>query len=74
MRAASTETEAALLEAALRRLPPEDERRLSLLRARKEERQLTPEEHAELLAYVERVECEDAERAAALIELSRLVS
>jgi hypothetical protein len=39
---------------------------------RKEERALTPEEHAELLAYVDRVEQEDAERAQALLELSRL--
>jgi hypothetical protein len=70
--AVRTETEAPLLAIALRRLPSEDQRRLSLLRARKEEGTLTPEEHAELLAFVERVEREDAERAAALVELSRL--
>jgi hypothetical protein len=55
-----------------RRLPPEEQRRLSALRASKEDRALTPEEHAELLAYVERVEREDAERAQALLDLSRL--
>jgi hypothetical protein len=71
-RAASTEAEASLLAIALRRLPPEEQRRLSRLRVRKEEGKLTPEEHKELLAYVERVEREDAERALALVELSRL--
>src|SRR3954463_10392722 len=70
--AASTEAEASLMAIALRRLPPVDQRRVSLLRARKEEGQLTPEEHAELLSYVERIELEDAERAQALLELSRL--
>ena len=71
-RAASTETEAHLTAMALRRMPPEDQRRLSHLRARKEEGKLTPEEHAELLGYVELVELEDAQRARALVELSRL--
>lgn len=61
-----------LVAIAQRRLPPEDQRRLSELRAWQEERPLTPGEHAELLAYVERVEREDAERAEALLELSRL--
>jgi hypothetical protein len=55
-----------------RRLPPDDQRRLSTLRARKEEGPLTPDEHAELLAYVDRVEQEDAERAQALLDLARL--
>ncbi len=64
--------EAPLLAIVRRRLPPEDQRRLSALRALKEERALTPEEHAELLSYVERVEREDAERAQALLDLSRL--
>jgi hypothetical protein len=71
-RAASTETEAQLMATAVRSLPPEEQQRLSVLRARKEAGKLTPEEHAELLAYVERVEREDAERAQALLELSRL--
>jgi hypothetical protein len=64
--------EGPLLAIVHRRLPPEDQRRLSALRALKEERALTPEEHAELLSYVERVEREDAERAQALLDLSRL--
>jgi hypothetical protein len=69
---ARTDAEAPLLAVALRRLPPEDQHRLSLLRARQEEGLLTPEERTELLAFVERVEQEDAERAGALVELSRL--
>lgn len=68
----SNDAEAPLIALIRQRLPPEDQRRLSALRATKEDRPLTPEEHAELLAYVERVEREDAERAQALIELARL--
>jgi len=55
-----------------RKLPPEDQRRLSFLRTRSEQGSLAPEEHAELLSFVERVEREDAERAEALVELARL--
>jgi hypothetical protein len=66
------DAEAPLIAIIRRHLPPEDQRRLSALRASKEERPLTPEEHTELLAYVERVEREDAERAQALLDLSRL--
>lgn len=63
----AADAEASLLALIRRRLPPEDQRRLKALRAFKEERALTPAEHAELLAYVERVEREDAERAEALL-------
>ena len=70
--ARAAEAEAPLRAIALRRLPPEDERRLSFLRARKDEGRLLPEEHAELLAYVDRIEREDAERAQALFDLARL--
>jgi hypothetical protein len=70
--APAPDAEAPLLAIVRRRLPPEDQRRLSALRARKEERPLTREEHAELLAYVDRVEREDAERAQALLDLARL--
>ena len=70
--AARTEPEAPLLAIALRRLPSKDQRRLSLLRARKEEGALTPKDRAELLAFVERIESEDAERVVALLELARL--
>ncbi|NUQ76895.1 MAG: hypothetical protein HUU21_25450 [Polyangiaceae bacterium] len=68
----SDDAEAPLIAIIRRHLPPEDQRRLSALRASKEDRPLTPGERAELLAYIERVEREDAERAQALIELSRL--
>lgn len=71
-KAPASDAEAPLLAIIHRRLPAEDQRRLSTLRASKEDRALTPEEHAELLAYVERVERDDAERAQALLELSRL--
>ena len=55
-----------------RRLPPDDQSRLSDLRRKNEIGQLTEAEQAELLAYVERIEQEDAERAEALVELARL--
>jgi hypothetical protein len=68
----AVDAEAPLLAIIRRRLPPDDQRRLSFLRAQKEQRALTPEEHAELLAYVDRIEHEDAERAEALLQLARL--
>ena len=71
-KAPNLDAEEPLLAILRRRLPPDDQRRLSTLRARKEERPLAPDEHAELLAYVERVEREDAERAQALLDLARL--
>jgi hypothetical protein len=64
--------EPALLTIIHRRLPPDDQRRLSELRQKNEVSQLTEAERAELLAYVERVEREDAERAEALVELAHL--
>jgi hypothetical protein len=67
----NADAEAPLVAIIHRRLPPDDQRRLSALRAVKEDRPLTPDEHAELLAYVERVERADAERAQALLDLSR---
>lgn len=66
------EAEAPLLAIIRRRLAPEDQRRLSSLRTCKEEGALTPEEHAELLTYIDRVEQEDAEQAQALLDLARL--
>jgi hypothetical protein len=71
-KAAAPDVEAPLLAVIRRRLPPEDQRRLAALRARKEAQPLTPVEHAELLAYVDRVEREDAERAQALLDLARV--
>ena len=69
---ANANAEAPLLAIIHRHLPPEDQLRLADLRARKEEGLLTPAEHEELLAYVERVEHEDAERAQALLDLAHL--
>lgn len=70
----AVDAEAPLLALIRRRLPPDAQRRLSFLRAQQEQRALTPEEQAELLAFVERVEREDAERAEALVQLARLRS
>ena len=64
--------EPALLTIIRRRLPLDDQRRLSELRQKNEVSQLTEAERAELLAYVEQVEREDAERAEALVGLARL--
>jgi hypothetical protein len=72
VRGAAPDAEARLTALVRRRLPPEEQRRLDALRTKMEEQALTPGEHAELLAYVERVEREDAERAQALIDLARL--
>lgn len=72
MRTPASDAETSLAAIILRRLPPEDQQRLSTLRASKEERSLTPAEHAELLWYIERVEREDAERAQALLDLAQL--
>jgi hypothetical protein len=64
--------EQALLPIIQRRLPPGDEARLSYLRQQNESGAITEPEHQELLEYVDRVEQQDAERAEALINLSRL--
>ncbi len=67
-----TPKEEALLQIIQRRLPPDDQTRLAYLRQRNETGEITEAEHQELLAYVDRVEHQDAERAEALIELARL--
>jgi DNA-binding GntR family transcriptional regulator len=64
--------EPALLFIIQRRLPPEDRVRLNYLRQQNESGTITEPEHQELLEYVDRVEQQDAERAEALINLSRL--
>jgi len=53
-------------------LAESDQRRLAWLREKGEDETLTPEEHAELLRYVQRVEQQDVTRAAALIELAQI--
>jgi len=70
--AESKPEEKALLQIIQRRLPPEEQTRLDHLRQKNEMGELTEAEQSELLAYVERVECEDAERAEALIQLAKI--
>lgn len=71
-KAPAPDAEARLVAIVGRRLPPEDQRRMSELREHKDDRPLTPAEHEELLSYIERVENQDAERAQALLDLARL--
>lgn len=61
-----------LLAVIQRRFPPNEQARLNDLRQRNETGTLSELEHQELLKYVERIELQDAERAAALIELAQL--
>ncbi len=61
-----------LLTVIQRRLPPNEQARLNDLRQRNETGTLSEVEHQELLKYIERIELQDAERAAALIELAQL--
>jgi hypothetical protein len=65
-------SEAALLEIIQCRLSPEDRVRLGYLRQQNETGVITEAEHQELLMYIDRVEQQDAERAAALIKLAQL--
>ncbi|PZV06014.1 MAG: hypothetical protein DCF22_24310 [Leptolyngbya sp.] len=51
---------------------PEDQARLAYLRQQKEAETISDTEYEELLAFVERVEQQDAERAEALIQLVEL--
>lgn len=69
--ATSKPEEAALLQIIQRRLPEDDQTRLAYLRQQNESGELTEAEHQELLAYVDRVERQDAERAEALIQLAQ---
>jgi len=64
--------EQALLQIIQRRLSTEDQTRLAYLRQQNEMGEITEAEHQELLAYVDRVECQDAERAEALIQLAKI--
>ncbi|MDX2239995.1 MAG: hypothetical protein NW224_04850 [Leptolyngbyaceae cyanobacterium bins.302] len=68
----SASQEEPLLEIIQRRLSPNDQARLGYLRHRNEAGIITDTEHQELLRYVEQVEHQDAERAAALIQLAQL--
>ena len=64
--------EKALLQIIQRRLSPEDQTRLAYLRDSDETGEITEAEYQDLLTYVDRVECQDAERAEALIQLARI--
>jgi hypothetical protein len=61
-----------LLQIIQHRLPSDDQDRLNALRQRNEAGSITDVEHQELLTYVDRVEQQDANRAAALIQLAQL--
>src|SRR3972149_5047226 len=69
---AAPPSENVLLAVIKRRLPPADQARPDHRRARNELGTISDSERSELLAFVERVEREDAERAEALVELARL--
>ncbi len=64
--------EAELLRIIQRQLSPEEQNRIDYLRQCNEAENITPEEHEELLSYVERIEQQDAQRATALIQLAQL--
>jgi hypothetical protein len=70
--ATSKPEEAALLQIIQPRLPEDDQTRLAYLRQRNESGDITDAEHQDLLAYVDRVERQDAERAEALIQLAQI--
>jgi len=65
-------SEEQLLQVINRRLPQDDQVRLDYLREQNESGEITEVEHQELLAFVLRVENEDAERAAAILKLSQI--
>lgn len=69
---AELEPEQRLLNQIQQQLSPEDQTRLTYLRQQKESEIITDSEYQELLAFVERVEQQDAERAEALIQLAAL--
>jgi len=63
--------EQALLSAIAGALPEDAQRRLDELRERSREGTLTSAEHAELLAFVQKVERQDVARAQALVDLAK---
>jgi hypothetical protein len=64
--------EKALLEIIGRKLPEDEQQRLSYLREKREQETISEAEYQELLDFVDRVEQLDAERAAALLQLADL--
>ncbi len=64
--------ESSWLQVVQRRLTSEEQNRLDYLRQKNENGEISKVERNELLNYIERIECEDAERAAALIKLAEI--
>lgn len=64
--------EAELLEKINQGLSPEAQQRYDALTAKRRAESLTPEEHEELLASIDRIESSDAERVQALLALAQL--
>jgi hypothetical protein len=64
--------EAALLAIIQHRLTAEEQTRLDYLRQQNENGIITDTEHQELIIYIDRVECQDSDRAEALIKLAQL--
>ncbi len=64
--------EKALVQIIQHQLSRDDQTRLAYLRQQNEIGEITQTEHQELLAYVDRVESQDVERAEALIQLARI--
>ncbi|GBO56374.1 hypothetical protein APA_4710 [Pseudanabaena sp. lw0831] len=67
----SSNSEELLLQVMGRRLLPDDQARLDYLREQNESGDITEAEHQELLDFVSRVENEDAERVAAILQLAQ---
>ena len=67
----SSSSEKLLLQVIGRRLLPDDQARLDYLREQNESADITEAEHQELLDFVSRVENEDAERVAAILQLAQ---
>jgi hypothetical protein len=66
------EKEAALLLTINQGLTQEEQARFDQLTTKRQAEMLSPEEHAELLQWIDRIEHQDAERIAALASLARL--
>ena len=64
--------EESLLQIIHKRLPEDNQIRLSYLRQRNEDGEITETEHQELLTYVDQVEQQDVERAEALVRLAQI--
>jgi|GEM_PF-736808 len=67
----SSSSEKLLLQVIGRRLLPDDQAKLNYLREQNESGDITEAEHQELLDFVSRVENEDAQRVAAILQLAQ---